>query len=95
MVFDKCTQTQDSFTSKIAAGLGCDDDREGWHTYHQHREEEQQHCGEGDTSVWQDQIKNRLNIPNIIDYNVTWNGIQIMTTKDMHLKLWRRNLSTS
>ena len=64
---EHCTQTHDSFTCKIAAGLGCDDDREGWHTYHQHREEEQQHCGEGDTSVWQDQIKKRLNIPNVFD----------------------------
>ena len=51
MVLDKSTQTQDSFTGKIAASLGCDDDRVGWHPDHQHREEEQQHCGEGDTSV--------------------------------------------
>ena len=49
----------------IVASLGCDDDREGWHTYHHHGQEEQQHCGEGDTSVWQDQIKKRLNVPNL------------------------------
>jgi hypothetical protein len=36
MVLDKSKQTQDSFTSKIAASLGCDEDREGWHTYHHH-----------------------------------------------------------
>ena len=54
MVLDKSAQNQDSFTSKIDASLGCDDDREGWHTYHQYGEEghgAQQHCGEGDTSV--------------------------------------------
>ena len=79
---EHCTQTHDSFTCKIAAGLGCDDDREGWHTYNQHWEEEQQHCGEGDTSVWQDPIKKILNIYNLYDcYNDTRNGIQIMTTK--------------
>ena len=54
MVLDKSTQTQDIFTGKIAASLGCDEDRE------EHWEEEQQHCGEGDTSVWQDQIKKRF-----------------------------------
>ena len=83
MVLDKSAQNQDSFTSKIAASLGCDEDREEWHKYKQHWEEEQQHYGEGDTSVWQDQIKKRLNIPNIINCNVTWNGILIMTTEDM------------
>jgi hypothetical protein len=36
MVLDKSTQTQDIFTGKIAASLGCNDDREGWHTYTQH-----------------------------------------------------------
>ena len=49
MVLDKSTQTQDIFIGKIAASLGCDEDREEWHTYKQHWEEEQQHCGEGDT----------------------------------------------
>ena len=39
MVLDKSAQNQDSFTSKIDASLGCDDDREGWHTYHQYGEE--------------------------------------------------------
>ena len=60
-------------TSKIAPSLVCDDDREVWHTYHKHEEEghgAQQHYGEGDTSVWQDQIKNRLNIHMINYYDI-------------------------
>ena len=88
MVLDKSAQNQDRFTSKIDASLGCDDDREGWHTYHQYGEEghgAQQHCGEGDTSVWQDQITKKLNIPNLYKYMI----IHKLAYKSWHQKLQR------
>ena len=72
MVLDKSAQNQDSFTSKIAASLGCDDDWDIWVTPCRHlplNEEEEhgakQHCEEGDTSVWQDEdMEERYNFRN-------------------------------
>ena len=58
MVLDKSAQNQDSFTSKIAASLGCDDDYDRWVISCRHLppnvEEEhhaKQHYEEGETSV--------------------------------------------